>query len=142
MWATSVGLIAYYSGQAAATAIQTYGLYAIVAVIATLLLSWSLVHYGKHRIERKLSRTRSPKLVGLSRSRAPCPSIHLPTRSDRRGAVDRGAAPAPPVADGAAAVSILTRTLEAAGLPAAQRPGLAASRVTRSRGASRRRRAC
>ena len=54
VWAISVGLIAYYAGQAAATAIQTYGLYTGIAVIATLLLGWSLVHYGKHRVERKL----------------------------------------------------------------------------------------
>ena len=54
VWATSVGLIAYYSGQAAATAIQTYGLYAVIAVIATLLLGWTLVHYAKRQIERKL----------------------------------------------------------------------------------------
>jgi membrane protein DedA with SNARE-associated domain len=54
VWAISVGLIAYYAGQAAATAIQTYGLYAGIAVIATLLLGWSLVRYGKHRVERKL----------------------------------------------------------------------------------------
>jgi membrane protein DedA with SNARE-associated domain len=53
VWATSVGLIAYYSGQAAATAIQTYGLYAVIAVIATLILGWSLVHYGKRHVERR-----------------------------------------------------------------------------------------
>ena len=45
LWATLVGLVAYYSGHAAATAIQTYGLYAAgaiaVATVAVVLgLRW------------------------------------------------------------------------------------------------------
>ena len=37
LWATLIGLVAYYSGQAAADAIQTYGLYAAgVIVLATV----------------------------------------------------------------------------------------------------------
>ena len=45
LWATLVGLVAYYSGDAAASAIQTYGLYAAgaiaVAVVAVVLgLRW------------------------------------------------------------------------------------------------------
>jgi membrane protein DedA with SNARE-associated domain len=45
LWATLVGLVAYYSGEAAAGAIQTYGLYAAaaiaVATVAALLgLRW------------------------------------------------------------------------------------------------------
>lgn len=45
LWATLVGLVAYYSGEAAASAIQTYGLYAagaIVLVVAALFfgLRW------------------------------------------------------------------------------------------------------
>ncbi|HST26652.1 MAG TPA: DedA family protein [Gaiellaceae bacterium] len=45
LWATLVGLVAYYSGDAAASAIQTYGLYAAgaiaLAVVAVLLgLRW------------------------------------------------------------------------------------------------------
>lgn len=41
LWATLVGLVAYYSGEAAASAIQTYGLYAagaIVLVVVALVL--------------------------------------------------------------------------------------------------------
>src|SRR5438132_12740725 len=34
LWATLVGLVAYYSGEAAASAIQTYGLYAAGAIAA------------------------------------------------------------------------------------------------------------
>ena len=45
LWATLVGLVAYYSGEAAASAIQTYGLYAAGAIafatVAALLgLRW------------------------------------------------------------------------------------------------------
>ena len=45
LWATLVGLVAYYSGNAAASAIQTYGLYAAgaiaVAVVAVVVgLRW------------------------------------------------------------------------------------------------------
>ena len=45
LWATLVGLVAYYSGEAAASAIQTYGLYAAGAIaVATvgivLALRW------------------------------------------------------------------------------------------------------
>jgi len=45
LWATLVGLVAYYSGEAAASAIQTYGLYAagaiaLVAVAFLLGLRW------------------------------------------------------------------------------------------------------
>jgi membrane protein DedA with SNARE-associated domain len=54
VWATGVGLIAYYSGQAAATAIETYGLYAVLPITAILLLGWLVVHHARHRIEREL----------------------------------------------------------------------------------------
>jgi membrane protein DedA with SNARE-associated domain len=45
LWATLVGLVAYYSGQAAASAIQTYGVYAagaiaFVAIAFVLGLRW------------------------------------------------------------------------------------------------------
>jgi len=45
LWATLVGLVAFYSGEAAANAIQTYGLYAagaiVVATVAVVLgLRW------------------------------------------------------------------------------------------------------
>jgi membrane protein DedA with SNARE-associated domain len=54
VWATSVGLIAYYSGHAAATAIETYGLYAVVPITATLLVGWLVIHHARRRIEREL----------------------------------------------------------------------------------------
>lgn len=43
LWATLVGLVAYYSGQAAASAIQTYGLYAAGAIaLATVAIIFGL----------------------------------------------------------------------------------------------------
>jgi membrane protein DedA with SNARE-associated domain len=54
VWAAGVGLIAYYSGQAAASAIQTYGLYAVLAVIAVVIIGWLVVQFGKRRIEDRL----------------------------------------------------------------------------------------
>jgi membrane protein DedA with SNARE-associated domain len=54
VWATSVGLIAYYAGQAAATAIQRYGLYAGVAVVVVLIVGWLGVRYTRGRVEKRL----------------------------------------------------------------------------------------
>src|SRR6478672_8232861 len=54
VWATAVGLIAYYAGQAAATAIQRYGLYAGVAVIVVLIVGWLGVRYTRGRVEKRL----------------------------------------------------------------------------------------
>jgi membrane-associated protein len=53
-WATGVGLVAYYAGQAAATAINRYGLYAAAGIIVALALGWLLVHFGRRRVERRL----------------------------------------------------------------------------------------
>jgi membrane protein DedA with SNARE-associated domain len=54
IWATAVGLVAYYAGHAAADAIQRYGLYAAGAVVAALVLGWVAVHFGKKRLEERL----------------------------------------------------------------------------------------
>jgi len=54
VWATGVGLIAYYAGQSAADAIQRYGLYAGVAVAITTVLVMVLFHYGAKRLEDRL----------------------------------------------------------------------------------------
>jgi membrane protein DedA with SNARE-associated domain len=51
-WATGVGLIAYYSGQAAASAIQRYGLYAAAAIVVVVALGWIATRYVKHRIAK------------------------------------------------------------------------------------------
>ncbi len=50
VWATGVGLISYYSGQAAADAIQRYGVYAAVLVVAVGLLAWIALHVAQGRL--------------------------------------------------------------------------------------------
>ena len=53
-WATAVGLIAYYSGQAAANAIQRYGLYAAAAVAVTIAVGWITIRRARRRAEEQL----------------------------------------------------------------------------------------
>jgi len=53
-WATSIGLVAYYGGSAAADAIKTYGTYAAVGIVVALVVGWIALHYGKKRLERRL----------------------------------------------------------------------------------------
>jgi membrane protein DedA with SNARE-associated domain len=53
-WATAVGLTSYYAGQAAANAIQRYGLYAGAAVAVAVIGGWLGVRYARRRVERRL----------------------------------------------------------------------------------------
>jgi membrane protein DedA with SNARE-associated domain len=53
-WATAVGLIAYYSGRAAADAIQRYGLYAAAAVVVAIALGWITIRRARRRAEERL----------------------------------------------------------------------------------------
>ena len=53
-WATAVGLIAYYSGQAAANAIQRYGLYAAAAVAVAIAFGWITIRHARRRAEEQL----------------------------------------------------------------------------------------
>ncbi len=53
-WATAVGLTAYYAGEAAAGAIQRYGLYAGAAVAVVVIAGWLGVRYARGRVERQL----------------------------------------------------------------------------------------
>jgi membrane protein DedA with SNARE-associated domain len=53
-WATAVGLTSYYAGQAAATAIQSYGLYAAAAVVVVVIVAWLGVRYVRGRVEKRL----------------------------------------------------------------------------------------
>ena len=48
-WATLVGLVAYYAGQAAADAINRYGLYGGVAVVGGIVLVLAGVHLWRDR---------------------------------------------------------------------------------------------
>jgi membrane protein DedA with SNARE-associated domain len=50
-WATAVGLIAYYSGEAAASAIQRYGLYAVAVGAAA---AWIVLRRVRRHAEERL----------------------------------------------------------------------------------------
>ena len=54
IWAAAVGLVAYYGGQAAADAIQTYGLYAAAGVVALIVLGAVGLHFGRRKLEERL----------------------------------------------------------------------------------------
>jgi membrane-associated protein len=53
-WATAVGLIAYYSGRAAADAVQRYGLYAAAAAAVAIALGSITVRRARRRAEDRL----------------------------------------------------------------------------------------
>ena len=53
-WATAVGLVAYYSGHAAADAIQRYGIYAAGGIVVLLVIGWFATHTGKKWLEKRL----------------------------------------------------------------------------------------
>jgi membrane protein DedA with SNARE-associated domain len=53
-WATGVGLVAYYAGNAAADAIQRYGIYAAGGIAVAVLVAFLVTHTGKKWLERRL----------------------------------------------------------------------------------------
>jgi membrane protein DedA with SNARE-associated domain len=53
-WATGVGLVAYYAGNAAADAIQRYGIYAAAAIAGAVVIGFLFSHYGKKWLENRL----------------------------------------------------------------------------------------
>jgi membrane protein DedA with SNARE-associated domain len=53
-WATAIGLIAYYSGKSAVTAISRYGLYGVGAVVVVASLVFGGVLLVRRRAERRL----------------------------------------------------------------------------------------
>jgi membrane protein DedA with SNARE-associated domain len=54
VWATGVGLAAYYGGPAVADGIQKYGLYAAGGIVVLLVGGWFALHQVKKRVERSL----------------------------------------------------------------------------------------
>ena len=54
VWATAVGLAAYYGGRAVADAIQRYGLYAAIVLVVALVGGWFVLRVVKHRVEDRL----------------------------------------------------------------------------------------
>ncbi len=53
-WATLVGLVAYYAGNAAADAIQRYGIYAAAVIAGAVLVFFLITHFGKKWLENRL----------------------------------------------------------------------------------------
>ena len=53
VWATGVSLLAYYFGKAAADAVQTYGVYALVALVVIAVIVFVGVRLLKKRVEPK-----------------------------------------------------------------------------------------
>jgi membrane protein DedA with SNARE-associated domain len=53
-WAVGVGLVAFYAGKAAADAIQRYGIYAAIAIVAAAVIAWLAYHFGRRRLEERL----------------------------------------------------------------------------------------
>jgi len=56
VWAIGVALIAYYAGQAVAEAINRYGLYAVLGLIAIAIIGFFALRYWNRRFERGLER--------------------------------------------------------------------------------------
>ena len=54
VWATAVGLVAYYAGQAAADAIRRYGLFAAAGIAAAIVIGALALHFGRRRLEEKM----------------------------------------------------------------------------------------
>jgi membrane-associated protein len=51
VWATGVSLLAYYFGKAAADAVQTYGVYALVAIVVVAAIAFLGMRLLKKRVE-------------------------------------------------------------------------------------------
>lgn len=51
VWATGVSLLAYYFGKAAADAVSTYGIYALVAIVVAALIAFLGMRLLKKRVE-------------------------------------------------------------------------------------------
>jgi membrane protein DedA with SNARE-associated domain len=54
VWATAVGLTAYYAGQTAGNAIQRYGPYAGAALTVGVIVGWLGVRWVRQRVETRL----------------------------------------------------------------------------------------
>jgi membrane protein DedA with SNARE-associated domain len=51
VWATGVSLLAYYFGKAAADAVQTYGIYALIAIVVVAAIGFLGMRVAKKRLE-------------------------------------------------------------------------------------------
>src|SRR5262249_23024993 len=80
VWATGVGLVAYYSGRAAADAIRDYGLFAGAGIAAVVIGISLFTHYAKKRLEDRLCPAGSRP---ASSSRCVSPLAAVPRRGGR-----------------------------------------------------------
>jgi membrane protein DedA with SNARE-associated domain len=54
VWATAVGLIAYYGGKAVADTIARYGLYAGIVIAVAIVVGWLGLRFARGRLEKRL----------------------------------------------------------------------------------------
>jgi membrane protein DedA with SNARE-associated domain len=54
VWATAVGLIAYYGGKAVADTIARYGVYAGIGIAVAIVVGWLGLRFAHRRVERRL----------------------------------------------------------------------------------------
>jgi membrane protein DedA with SNARE-associated domain len=54
VWATGVGLAAFYGGKAFADALQRYGVYAAIVLVIGLVIAYFVLRRVKHRVEKNL----------------------------------------------------------------------------------------
>jgi membrane protein DedA with SNARE-associated domain len=54
VWAAVVGLVAYFGGQAAADALERYGVFGAAGVVGVLAVGWLGLHLVRKRLEEKL----------------------------------------------------------------------------------------
>ena len=54
VWASAVGLAAFYGGKAVADAIQRYGLYAALGLAVLVVLGWFVLRVVRRRVEERL----------------------------------------------------------------------------------------
>ena len=52
LWATGFGLLAYYTGHAAADAINQYGLDAVAGIVVLGVIAFVVIHFGRRRMMR------------------------------------------------------------------------------------------
>lgn len=53
VWGIAIGLLAFYGGKAAATAVERYGLYAVAGILVFAFAGWLVLRRGKRRLKLK-----------------------------------------------------------------------------------------
>ena len=68
VWATGIGLLAYWAGKAAGDAVGTYGLYAVGVLVVLGVIAFVVLRLWRKRVEASVVRL----LTGSTRPRASC----------------------------------------------------------------------